>query len=456
MKIIYIDADDHRRNLHTIYLENIIDEVKVYEFFSCEQAIDFLKDQHIRNEISFDLAICGNNMKDGDAGYFYTFLKISCENIPFLFFSESSPQMIDGLEGFETHSSKNDHLLYPISPADFREKILSILFPNRFTMAPMQAFQKVRLLNFYRFNKVLCNVYIQLSARKYVKVINLNQIYHKKELDDLKEKNVEFLYIRNDDFENFRVTISQTPFLIMEAEKLSKDEISEALSATHTMMGQLIQKLGFSPDIIEVTEKSVHEIMKLADTHVAFSELLTKMRSRMDYLYDHSYLTAIVCCDILRKMKWATDEKISALCMASLFHDITLQDPDLAMIQNLDDLKLTKYDEKTRRQFERHPYEVADLLLDVDFVTPEVLDVVRQHHESIEGNGFPNKLRSSRLSRMVCTFIIAHEYVNEFYQVNFDELKQPQILKALDEKYGDSDNFKAPMQALLKSFKAAA
>ena len=44
MKILFINSDDKEREVHRIYLENIIDEVQVIEFIDADKAITYLED----------------------------------------------------------------------------------------------------------------------------------------------------------------------------------------------------------------------------------------------------------------------------------------------------------------------------------------------------------------------------------------------------------------------------
>ncbi len=443
MRILYLDDNDYQRQLYTVYLENILDNIEVFDESSTNNALIKLK--KIPN---LSLVLC-SNLKDGRLSEIYNYVKNNLMQVPFILLGQESPDEIPVLSGFKSHNDKNGNIKLPISPVAFRETILNILCPSRFSIAVVHAFKKIRILHFYRFNKVLCNVYIKLSDRKYIKVFNQNVLYLRSDVDKLLEKSVDFLYIRNDDFDKFHVSFSKNPFLVNTSENRSPEETAELLAITQSLMQKMVINLGFTKEVAELAEVSIGEIIKLSEVSPSIFDIIKNMRKDMNYIYDHSYLVAVVCCDILKQMKWNTPEKVRNLCMAALFHDMTLKNPEMAMIQDQSDIRLKYYSENEIKEYLSHPFEAANILANCDFASPEVLDIIRQHHENSEGQGFPNKLHPSRLSPLVCSFIIAHEFVNEIYKTDFDPALKDGIIDKMMAKYKNG-NFKAPLMAFVK------
>lgn len=443
MRVLYINDNEYERQSYTVYLENILDNIEVFDEANTDQALSKLK--KIPN---LALILC-TNLKDGRLHEVYDFAKQNLPQTPFVLLGPEDPDSLPALMGFKSHNDKNGNIKLPISPVDFREAILNILCPSRFsttTLSPILAFKKVRLFHFYRFNKVLCNVYIKLSDRKYVKIFNQNIVYSRLDLDKLVEKSVEFLFIRNDDFDKFHVSFSKTPFLSHTNENKGPEEIAEVLEVTHKTMQKMMINLGFTKDVIDLAEKNVTQIIKTTESSPSLFEIIRSLRTEMNYIYDHSYLLAITGCEILKQMKWQNDEKIKNFCMAAIFHDVTVTNPEMAMIQDQTDPKLQHYTSEEIKAYLSHPFDAANLLSACDFVDPEVLDMIRQHHENQEGQGFPNKLHPSKLSPLVCTFILAHEFVAEIYKNDFEPSTKDKTIQALITKY-KKGNFKAPLMA---------
>lgn len=447
MDVVFIDSNDKRRGLYRIYLENILDDCKVHEFFSFKNAESFLVDKE-NTPRPFTFVIASNDAKEGDLGSFYQRFHARFKMVPFIVFSEEPLEMLEGLDNFNSHHPQNSHIQIPISPADFREKILGVVYPDRMNLTPVPAFQKVRVFNFYRFNKPQCHVYLKLSRMKYVKVFNQGMKYTRADLDRLKEKDVEYLYIRNEDFQCFQVNFFRNNFLEFDADEASPEELKEKLEFTHAMLHELVLNLGFSDDAIKLTEKSIEAIFGIIEKDLALNDLISNFKGRDNYLYDHSYLTSVIGCDILRKMNWWNEERMQILSFSAIFHDITLDDSQLAKVTHKDDPRLQLFGPEKVKQYLRHPLDAFDLILEYPNIPPKVAEIICQHHETPEGDGFPNALRPVNIDPLSAVFILAHEFVGSLEDCAYDESQVGNILNAMRKRYNVGP-FKAALRALI-------
>ncbi|MBF0361337.1 MAG: HD domain-containing protein [Oligoflexia bacterium] len=441
MKVLIVNGNDRERQIYSIYLDNLIDGLSIAEAYSCNMAKEVLA--NFGSEIS--LIIYTNNTNDCGL---YPFIKDHYPNIPFVFLSPDLPEEISELSGFKTHNPKNDSIITPVPPNDFKLAVIKILKPLLVNKS-LSAFQRVKLIHFLRFNRVLCDVFLKLSDQKYVKVFKENCKYTKEEIDKLRSKDVDYLYIKNSDFERFQVTFNKMPFLIFDTSKMSEQDIIDAISMTNLMLNHIINSMGFSNDAITLAEKSVEQTIKLIEKNKSLTNLIFEMRNKKDYLYDHSYLTTIVCCEILRQMDWSDDRNVDQLCMASLLHDITLTNSDLALVLDQNDPELKKFSKEDIKNYIEHPTKICTMLEKIDFVPTEVINIIHQHHEAPQGGGFPERIRAMKLPVLSCTFILAHTYVKKIYRSNFDYQKNNEIVFELKKDY-DVGNFKPLLDAFIK------
>lgn len=444
MKILFVDSNDQLRQLYTVYLDNILSEATVIEQFSAKRAIEALE-----MNPRYDLVLSDYQLSDGTGGEIYRFIKQHRLGIPFVLFSSSVPEMHAEFESFTLENPKNGSITKPISPAAFRDSILKILQPSVVATRPVKAFQQVRMMNFWRFNKVLCDVYMKLSDRKYVKIINKNTVYTYKDLEKLFEKDQKYLFIRNEDFEKFSVTFHSTPFLTMDTSHMTEAEVEDALLATHRVLNDLVAQVGVSQEVVAMAGKNVDEVIKKAETSKTLKKLIVEVREAKNYIYDHSYLVSAFCCAMASKLDCDYEASAKKLCTAAIFHDITLNNSELAMIQETTDPKLHRFSKSELKQFENHPHEVAKMLQDARLFSPEVEEIIIQHHENITQTGFPEKIHPSKISMLVAIFIIAHDYVGQLYANEFSPEKFSTISARLKRKY-TTGNFEAPMAALLQ------
>lgn len=444
MKIFFLDQNDQHRQLHRIYLENIFDGCTVHEFTSIRSFERALAAGRTPNVI-----ICGATFRDGDASEVYQICQRASLSTPFLLFCQESPDQFSGMDGFKRHHLKNTHISWPCSPADFREQVIRAIYPERFGSEPVAAFQKVRLINFYRFNRVLCQVFIKLSDRKYVRVFNADVKYTKKDLDHLREKEVTHLYIRNDDFHLFQNAFNRRPFLVSDGNH--QDDPHEAMALTHTLMHELVKELGISDAVVKMVESSVKHVTKLAEQSSSLRSLFENYHQKEDYFYDHSFLAAAVSCEILNRLGDKNESSRNDIVMAALFHDSTVKNVGLARISMLNDPRLSHFTKDEVLEYLSHPSDIAEKIEDEKHVSARALTIIRQHHEKPDGSGFPLNLKDGQIEPLARVFILAHEFVNMMDRHDYDPGMVGVVLEKLRKTYNEG-LFRETMQAFLEVY----
>lgn len=439
MKILYIDPNNEFRKLHVIYLENILSDVEVVEKINIQQAIEILK-----RDKDFSLILTEAQTPQGKATSLWNYVRSNLPHIPFVLFSEDPPELYPNLSHFTRANHKNQYIPKPVSPVEFRNIILNILQSGRIFGGKAPAFHKVRSVYFWRFNKVLCDVFQKKGERQYVKVIPKNTSYSKEDIDSFILKDNPFLYIKNDDFEKFSVGFTRFPFLVEEMEA-DPSKHREQFQKSHEIMHELVSELGISSEVIELTERTVQEISNLALDQSQLKDLLIKFRESKNYLYDHSYLLSLIGSQLCLQLG-LKNEETKQIIIASIFHDITLDDPQIAMARNEDELANSSFSKIDREVYKGHAEAAANLLKESPLYDPEVDTILRDHHHV--GEPIQGKFDLTNLSKL---FIMAHEYVYLLYKNELDTSKTRLIVDEMALSY-KSDEYKPLIEVFQKSF----
>jgi HD-GYP domain-containing protein (c-di-GMP phosphodiesterase class II) len=99
------------------------------------------------------------------------------------------------------------------------------------------------------------------------------------------------------------------------------------------------------------------------------------------------HLSAGMLCELITRRKGLSDhERVTLLC-AALTHDLALVD-----IQDVLDRQATPLTRLQQTRVTAHPHDGADQLAALGVTEPMWLDTVRDHHERIDGSGYPDKL----------------------------------------------------------------
>ncbi|MDK9707509.1 MAG: cache domain-containing protein [Desulforhopalus sp.] len=153
--------------------------------------------------------------------------------------------------------------------------------------------------------------------------------------------------------------------------------------------GTLTGYRGIARDITE--RKMAMEILKRSrdDLHASLEETVTSLAStaekRDPYTAGHQQRVEHLACAIARELKFS-EERIEGLHIAALLHDIgkiTLPSEYLA--------KPTRLSKEEKAIFRCHPEVGYEILKNIQFPWP-VAEIVYQHHEHLDGSGYPRGL----------------------------------------------------------------
>ena len=190
-------------------------------------------------------------------------------------------------------------------------------------------------------------------------------------------------------------------------EKTLGDELEKILSVSKGM--------GFSPEVQELTKKSVMGTIQMVRTAPGLSDLLRQMTKEKDkYISSHSMLLAYMSCAIASQLEWRSEPTYQKLTLASFLHDSTLENQALARVQTLAELAAVKeqFTPQELKDFRLHPITASQIATKFSEIPPDVDSIIAQHHELPNGEGFPRGLSHSRMGPLAAVFIVAHDLVS--------------------------------------------
>ncbi|ACR78839.1 response regulator receiver modulated metal dependent phosphohydrolase [Kosmotoga olearia TBF 19.5.1] len=135
-------------------------------------------------------------------------------------------------------------------------------------------------------------------------------------------------------------------------------------------------------------EQSYKKVQRTLDSVVETIGLVIEMRDA--YTSGHQRRVSQLACAIAREMN-LSEEQIEAVRIAGLLHDIGKISIPTDILNKPD--KLNKFELGIVRN---HPQTAFEILKDVEFSQP-IAEIVLQHHERIDGSGYPNGLKGNQI-----------------------------------------------------------
>ncbi len=323
----------------------------------------------------------------------------------------------------------DDFISKPFSSKDFIEKIEKILGSEAEQKAAIIAenpldvnkqFCKVSIEDFISKTHTECSVYIKLSNSKYVKVTHKGGKIPEDKILLFKEKGIDHLYIRQEDFRvlvGFSVLVAKA---IASSGQVDKEKKSRFMKHT----GELISQQAFASELDPASFSNAKDFITtavdvLTEDDETFS-LLDYLKTHTDHLYAHSIGTSMLSVMIAKELGWQSPQTLFKLAFAGLFHEIGMKEIPREILEK----PRVKLSTEERQLIETHPTRGKEILESLKMAPSEAILVAYEHHENALGQGYPRRINHKQMhpltkivqvADMFCDYTIVAHPDNKIY-----------------------------------------
>lgn len=169
--------------------------------------------------------------------------------------------------------------------------------------------------------------------------------------------------------------------------------VTAVRGAAQTQIGELFNKAEDSADLAGKIHESQILVQRLIrqSANPNLMMQLVNLRPAQDRQTTHALHTAILAIAFGRHLGHP-EESLSLLGLGAVLHDIGKLRVPAAI--------LNKPERLTDEEFavvKRHPLDGFEMLKGLDGIAVEVLDMVRYHHERVDGSGYPQGIKGEEL-----------------------------------------------------------
>ncbi|MDP2784807.1 MAG: HD domain-containing protein [Sulfurimicrobium sp.] len=160
----------------------------------------------------------------------------------------------------------------------------------------------------------------------------------------------------------------------------------------------------------------------LADHNIAVHLMNDKIAG--EDVYYHSLNVAVLAM-ILGRESGLPAEEVSLLGMGALFHDVgKSRIPDTVL------LKTEPLNHAERALYRLHCHMGVEISEQLG-LAPSAIDIIAQHHETMNGKGYPCGLQGDKISRLARIVVIVNAYDNHCNRINPNDSLTPHEALAL-------------------------
>lgn len=271
--------------------------------------------------------------------------------------------------------------------------------------------------------KISFDVFIALAG-KYVLYVRRGDKLDSLRLDKLKSKRLNKLYIAMSDEPLYREYLELNYALAFSKDSTAK--IRTRAEIAHGAQQDQVEEV-FEKPHSEAAYLTARDMCRqfsefLLDNPEALREVLV-IPNPTKNLAHHCVTVCSLALGLARELGLKDHKALGELAMGALLHDIGHNQSDLNHAQPLSNL--TREELKAYR---RHPFTGAEILQDKKHFDERVIHIIMQHHECVDGSGFPNQLQKKNIDPLALIVAVAENYDR---LVTFEELSHAEASQKL-------------------------
>lgn len=327
--------------------------------------------------------------------------------------------------GNDLESSETVKVFSRIEIAEMFESLKSEISPKEL---PVFSWTAIPLCTLIHFESLPFDLHIKLSDNKYVKRIPAFEKVDQKVIDGFKAKNIDSLYCEKKYNRDFSMMLINNMINKVDRKYNSVESELRANEEVFATTREIIQNLGLSGRVIEVCEASIEKMcMDVLNDPGEFSAYLLSLKNNKNLAFHYKLitLTNYIGTQLIQDMDLPNQpDQVMKLIFASFFCDITLTNPGLLYHRKVEDSASLSLHEQNEVNF--HALKASELVTHYKNTPKEVSLIIRQHHGSFSGIGFPEE-KSSQLLPLSKVLVVSQELA--FAILSDDETPAMEVLK---------------------------
>lgn len=295
-------------------------------------------------------------------------------------------------------------------------------------------YTKMPIEEFSPHEKSKFDVYVRLSEFKYLKVCSKNRIFPADRAASFKEKKVDFLYLKKEDF---RKLVSFSIKAIRGAKndkRTSREEQLRFVEATNDAILKVAYIQGIDKESFDIAKDFLTSAVTVLAENFDAKSLVESLNAKSEALFNHSLGVALYSILIARKLSFTSSQVFFKLGLAGLFHDIGKKElpPELFWKSRA---LLTPSE---RALVNSHAERSYKILSKISYIPSEIVQLVREHHEDMKGKGYPRGLTKSELHPLSKILITSNLFVERVIKTR-ETVAMPihAAFKDMEETYDD-------------------
>ncbi len=239
------------------------------------------------------------------------------------------------------------------------------------------------------------DIYLRLNPgpNQYVLYSRRGTLFTAKVRDSLLSNNVTTIYVTEEERDLYQEYVEDNLCYIIRDEKVAPEKKSRIVyDSSKYLMAKLFQTP--RADIIHRTRKTVDNIVDLILSDSLATNQLIRITEHDYYTYTHSVNVGVFSVAFARDLvKGLTEKQFHDLGLGFFLHDIGKSTVPIEVLNKKGPLSEDEW-----QLMKQHPEAGCKMLEQAGLFSRDTAQIVLQHHERIDGSGYPHRLRGDRIN----------------------------------------------------------
>lgn len=266
-----------------------------------------------------------------------------------------------------------------------------------------------------------CDVYLKLKKKgldHYVKCLHSTDSFTRADIEKYMNGGLKEFYVTKSHFVQFVNFVTNQFVMKLDEDKLAGAERISITGDAYKITMDRIQSLGLDDFAVNVAEASIKSMTSSISENNALGSFLKLMKENtLSYSYANAYLCSLILNKVVGHFEWGKANVKERLTYVAYFHNCSLKDEKLMKILSYEQLEVSGLTSKERELVLTHAQQSALIVEKFPSVPDGVSTIIKEHHGSKNGIGFPETLNFT-ISPVSMMFIVVEDFVDAFLCVS--------------------------------------
>ncbi|MDQ1340063.1 MAG: hypothetical protein QG567_1220 [Campylobacterota bacterium] len=252
-----------------------------------------------------------------------------------------------------------------------------------------------------RCDQASCCDFLVKSSEGFEKIVEKESIITSKIIETLEKNNHKVVYTPSDQVGDLRKYFESNLQAIVFDKNITKEEKSEIVYLSAT---DVVENLFSNPITTESITKTRGVVKNILDgvlsDNITINSLIA-VSSYDYYTFTHSVDVSVYALGIGKELKM-NPKTLNLLAEGAILHDIGKSKIDIKIVN-----KPGRLVDEEFKIMKQHPQFSYDILHELGLRNPSILTAARDHHEKLNGKGYPNGISGEQISSFARIIAIA-------------------------------------------------